>query len=124
MPTDTKIRPDHLRRRAVGELANGRGADLERHTDLLQDRATLRRGGREEQRRRRVNVYVWAEALHNPSYWNIYGTGPAAPSIATIYSDVQAHTRSRISAPVVRATVAIGTIVALVASVGAPFKWY
>ena len=30
----------------------------------------------------------------------------------------------RTAAPVVRAAVAIGTIVALVASVGAPFKWY
>lgn len=30
----------------------------------------------------------------------------------------------RTALPVVRATIVIGTIVALVASVGAPFKWY
>jgi hypothetical protein len=45
---------------------------------------------------------------------------PAEP----IPSEAQVLPPSRLSAPVVRATVAIGTIVALVASVGAPFKWY
>ena len=39
-------------------------------------------------------------------------------------SEALVNPRSRVSAPVVRATLAIGTIVALVASVGAPFKWY
>jgi hypothetical protein len=41
-----------------------------------------------------------------------------------IYNDAPEHTRMRVYGPVVRATIAIGTIVALVASVGAPFKWY
>jgi hypothetical protein len=34
------------------------------------------------------------------------------------------HASSRTAIPVLRATIAVGTIVALIASVGAPFKWY
>lgn len=32
--------------------------------------------------------------------------------------------KARTMPPVVRATIVIGTVVALIASVGAPFKWY
>ena len=32
--------------------------------------------------------------------------------------------QARTMPPVVRATIVIGTVVALIASVGAPFKWY
>ncbi len=45
-------------------------------------------------------------------------------SFDTSVSEAPSPTASRITAPVVRATIAIGTIVALVASLGAPFKWY
>jgi hypothetical protein len=34
------------------------------------------------------------------------------------------ETAQRTTVAVVRATVAVGSIVALIASVGAPFKWY
>jgi hypothetical protein len=40
------------------------------------------------------------------------------------YSETHSPAPSRTSASVVRATIVIGTIVALVASVGAPFKWH
>jgi hypothetical protein len=45
-------------------------------------------------------------------------------SYDTSANETHSPTAARITAPVVRATIAIGTIVALVASVGAPYKWY
>lgn len=45
-------------------------------------------------------------------------------SIDSFVSETPTPTPGRVVAPVVRATIAIGTIVALIASVGAPFKWY
>ena len=45
-------------------------------------------------------------------------------SFDPIVGETLGHSTRRIAAPVVRATIAIGTIVALIASVGAPFKWY
>jgi hypothetical protein len=49
---------------------------------------------------------------------------PMTTSIERTPSEAQTHTSPRTAVPVLRATIAIGTIVALIASVGAPFKWY
>jgi hypothetical protein len=38
--------------------------------------------------------------------------------------EANAPASPRTVVPVLRATIAVGTIVALIASVGAPFKWY
>jgi hypothetical protein len=56
--------------------------------------------------------------------WQDTGGAPMDTSFDTSVTETPSPTASRITAPVVRATIAIGTIVALVASVGAPYKWY